>query len=119
MNKKKLLFVIRHSPYGNLLARESLDAVLATSVYEQVLSVLFLDDGVFQLAKQQMTVLEQKNTANLLSAFPLYDINEVFVCQSSLKQRGLSINTLCLAVEPLSNDKIQHLMQQQDQLISF
>ena len=119
MNKKRLLFVIRRSPYGNLLARESLDAILAASVYEQALSVLFLDDGVFQLTAQQMTTPEQKNISKLLSAFPLYDINEVFVCQSSLKQRNLDTNSLCIAVKPLNNDEVNHLLRQQDQLISF
>ncbi len=119
MNKKKLLFVIRHSPYGNLLAREGLDAILAASVYEQALSVLFLDDGVFQLASAKKTTLEQKSISRLLSAFPLYDINKIFVCQSSLEQRSLDINTLCLAVEPLDSDEVHYLMQQQDQLISF
>ena len=118
MNKKKLLFVIRHSPYGSLLARESLDAILAASVYEQALSVLFLDDGVFQLARQQ-TTLEQKNISKLLSAFSLYGIDEVFICQSSLKQRGLNITTLCLGVKLLNSDEIRCLMRQQDQLISF
>ena len=120
MDKKKLLFIIRHSPYGNLLARESLDAVLATSVYEQALSVLFLDDGVFQLLTQQTTESNtQKNISKLLSAFPLYDINTVFVCQSSLRQRGLDTTALCLAAQPLNSDEIQTFMKQQDQLICF
>ena len=119
MNKKKLLFVIRHSPYGNLLARESVDAILAASVYEQALSVLFLDEGVFQLAGEKTTTLEQKNISRLVSAFPLYDINNIFVCQSSLTQRGLDINSLCLAVEPLNSGEVIYLMRRQDQLISF
>ena len=119
MNKKKILFIIRHSPYGNLLAREGLEAILATSVYEQQLSVLFLDDGVFQLATQQTTTIEPKNFSKLLSVFSLYDINAVFVCQSSLHRRGLDKIDLCIAAKPLNTDEIQQLMKQQDQLISF
>ena len=120
MNKKKLLFIIRHCPYGNLLAKESLDAILAASVYEQVLSVLFLDDGVFQLLAQQITEpTEQKNISKLLSAFSLYEINAVSVCQSSLHQRGLDETDLCIAVKLLDINEIQMLMQKQDQLLSF
>ena len=119
MEKKKLLFIVRHGPYGSLLARESLDAILAASVYEQVLSVLFLDDGVFQLVPEQTITTEQKSISKLLSAFPLYDINELFICQSSLKQRNLDTTALCLNVKSLNSDEVKHLMQQQDQLISF
>ena len=119
MERKKLLFIVRRGPYGNLLARESLDAILAASVYEQALSVLFLDDGVFQLVTPQTTASKQKNISKLLSAFPLYDINELFICQSSLKQRNLDTTALCLNVKPLNSDEVKHLMKQQDQLISF
>lgn len=120
MNKKQLLFVIRHCPYGNLLAREGLDALLAASVYEQALSVLFLDDGVFQLLRQQITEpISQKNCAKLLSVFPLYEINAVFVCRSSLRQRRLTEDDICIPVKLLSTEEIRTLMRRQDQLLSF
>jgi tRNA 2-thiouridine synthesizing protein C len=120
VNKKKLLFIIRHCPYGNLLARESLDAVLATSAYEQTLSVLFLDDGVFQLLAQQITEpTVQKNISKLLSAFSVYEINAVSVCQSSLYQRGLDETDLCIAARLLDLNEVQMLIQKQDQLLSF
>ncbi len=51
---KKLLFISRHAPYGSSLARDALDAVLASSAYDQQLSLLFMDDGVFQLLKNQV-----------------------------------------------------------------
>ena len=120
MEQKKLLFIIRQCPYGHLLARESVDAILATAVYEQLLSVVFLDDGVFQLLNQQITPsTAAKNMAKLLSAFSLYDIHTVFACQSSLALRGLKETDLCLPVKPLNSNEIKQLMAQQHQLISF
>ncbi|MEJ2418879.1 MAG: DsrE family protein, partial [Exilibacterium sp.] len=46
MNKKKILVVNRHPPYGSSLAKESLDAVLAASAYEQDIGILYIGDGV-------------------------------------------------------------------------
>ena len=52
---KKLLFVLRQAPYGSTLAKDALDAILATSAYEQDLSIAFIDDGVFQLINNHKT----------------------------------------------------------------
>jgi len=48
-----ILFVMTQAPYGNSLAKESLDALLASGVFEQEVSALFTGDGVWQLIKDQ------------------------------------------------------------------
>lgn len=118
--KKKLLFTLRHAPYGNSLAKDALDAILATSVYEQDLSVVFLDDGVFQLLKQQQAdLIEQKNFINMLAAFPIYDIDKLFVCQASLKERGIDPSQIPADITVLDTPAISQLLKQQDHLLSF
>lgn len=119
-SKKKLLFVLRHAPYGQSLAKEALDAILATSAYEQDLSVIFIDDGVFQLLNtQQAEAIEEKSIARLLSAFPLYEINNLFVCADSLTARGLQKNRIQQDVTPLDPSQIKQLFAEQDHLLSF
>ena len=118
--KKRLLFALRHAPYGNALAKEALDAILATSVYDQTLSVVFMDDGVFQLIKeQQADAIEAKNFINILSALPLYDINDVFVCEASLTARGISKDAISDTIQSLTADDLQNLFHQQDHILSF
>ena len=118
--KKKLLFVLRKAPYGNSLAKEALDAVLATSVYEQDLSVIFMDDGIFQLLSTQNTDgIEEKNISRLLAAFPLYDINQLFVCAASLQARGIKKEHIAEGVKPLETHAIKQLFTEQDHLLSF
>jgi len=118
--KKKLLFVLRHSPYGSSLAKEGIDAILATSVYEQALSVLFIDDGVFQLSKQQNSnKIGEKNIYKLLSAFELYDIDALFACSDSLLERGLHATTIFDNVTIINNTEIKQLFSQQHHLLSF
>ena len=118
--KKKLLFSLRHAPYGNSLAKDALDAILASSAYNQQLSVVFIDDGVFQLiANQQAEVNEEKSISNTLSAFPLYDITALFVCAESLQQRGLTKENIPNEVTPVNAKKLKQLFSQQDHLLSF
>jgi tRNA 2-thiouridine synthesizing protein C len=118
--KKQLLFSLRHAPYGNSLAKEALDAILATSAYDQQLSVVFIDDGVFQLMdNQQAEVIEEKSISNRLSAFPLYDITALFVCAESLQQRGLTQANIPNEVTLVDAKELKQLFSQQDHLLSF
>jgi tRNA 2-thiouridine synthesizing protein C len=117
---KKILFVLRHAPYGNSLAKEALDAILATSAYNQELSIAFIDDGVFQLVKsQQAEQIGEKNFLKILSAFPLYDITNLFVCSASLQERGLKANAIIDNVSVIDSNTLNTLLQQQDHLLSF
>jgi tRNA 2-thiouridine synthesizing protein C len=120
MTKKKLLFVLRQAPYGSTLAKDALDAILATSAYEQDLSIVFIDDAVFQLLdNQQAELIDQKSIARILSALPLYDITQLFVCAASLAERGIAPNTLPDDITVLEPDALHSLLSQQDHLLSF
>lgn len=120
---KNLLFISRHAPYGTSIAREALDAVLGASAYGQNLSLLFMDDGVFQLLKHQNPKeLQQKSLSANLSALPLYEVERLFVHSESLSARGLTPDQLIFSGEeltPLDNQQVAELMRQQDQLLSF
>ncbi len=118
---KKLLFISRHAPYGSSLAKDALDAVLASSAYDQQLSLLFMDDGVFQLLKNQLsTEIAQKSFSSLLPVLPLYEINSIYVHYESLEKRQITINELVLdSVQIIDSAAICSLLAQQDQLLSY
>lgn len=121
MTSKKLLFISRHAPYGSSLAKEALDAVLATSAYDQELSLLFMDDGIFQLLKEQETEeIGQKNFAAILPALSLYDIDNVYVHKESLEARQIAREEIIFAnIRILNSHAVSELMATQDQLLSF
>jgi len=50
---KKFLYVNRRQPHGTVYALESLETVLIGAAFDQDVSMLFIDDGVFQLKKDQ------------------------------------------------------------------
>ncbi len=117
---KKLLFVSRKAPYGSSMARDALDALLAASVYDQDLSVLFMGDGVFQLVKDQAAHRAgMKSLAASLPALPLYDIEKIYVQQSALEQRGLADAELVIPATALEDGDITDLMEQQEAMLSF
>ena len=119
--RKKLLFISRHAPYGTSLAKEALDAILAASAYDQDLSLLFMDDGVFQLlSTQDPKDLEQKNFAAMLPALILYEIEKIYVHLESLQARQIAINELVLdGAQIIDSAAIGNLLALQDQLLSF
>lgn len=118
---KNILAICTHPPYGSSLAREGLDAILAAGVYEQNLSVLFTDDGVFQLlADQHSDTIQQKNISQALAALPLFGIEELYVETESLGERGLSPDMLTLTnINFIARADIADLIAQQHQVFSF
>ena len=118
---KKILVVSRQAPYGTGVAREALDAALAAAIYEQDLSLLFMDDGVFQLLKgQDSGDISQKRISANLQALPLYGVEKIFVHSESLEMRKITTDELVLDdLQLLSSSEIGQLMSEHDQILSF
>lgn len=118
---KKILLVSRQAPYGKSTAREAIDMALAAAVYDQHIEVLFMDDGVFQLLKhQQSQQVDQKNISAVLSALSLYDIENIYVHQESLKARAINADDLVLSdLQFLDSNAVGNLLNLQDQILSF
>lgn len=118
---KKILFISRQPPYGNSHPREALDALLAATAYEQDLSLLFMDDGVFQLLENQNPKnIYQKNLGAALKALEFYDVENIYVDAQSLVMRNIDQQSLIFdSVKLLNAHEVNLLMAQQDQLISF
>ncbi len=119
--RKKILLVSRHAPYGSSLAREAIDAALAAAIYDQDLSILFMDDGIFQLLKNQNAQeIQQKDIGSVLSALTYYDIEKIYLHKESLAQRQITLNELIIEdLYELNNTEVASLLNQQDQILSF
>ena len=118
--RKKILLLFRHAPYAGLLARAGLDAALAAAVFEQELSVLFMDEGIWQLLPEQHSEgIDCKNIAATLESMPLYDIEEFFVETESLVKRGVDASALAGKNTPLSRAELPAFLDSFDQVWSF
>lgn len=117
---KKFMYVNRRAPHGTVYALESLEVVLIGAAFDQDVSVVFADDGVFQLKKGQDTKeLGMKNFSPTFRALEMYDVKKLYVEKESLEARGLTEEDLVVPVEVLSNSEIGKLMEQQDVVLSF
>ena len=117
---KKFLYVNRKAPYGTIYALESLEVVLIGAAFEQDVSLAFVGDGVYQLAKGQDTKgLEVKNFSPAYRALEDYDVTKLYVEEEALQARGLSAADLIVAVEVVSAQRMAEIMDGQDVILSF
>ena len=116
---KRFMFVNRKAPYGTVYALESLETVLISAAFDQDVSVVFVDDGVFQLKKGQDTKgINMKNFSPTFRALEGYDVEKLYLEKESLEARGLSEDDLVVDVEILGSDELSKIMAAQDVVIS-
>lgn len=134
---KKFLYVNRKAPYGTVYALESLEVVLIGAAFDQDVSLAFIDDGVYQLKKDQNTSVDagagMKNFSPTYNALGDYDVNKIYVDKDSMDERGLTADDLMelvyededddyaekSSISIVSSDELAKLMQQQDIVLSF
>jgi tRNA 2-thiouridine synthesizing protein C len=116
---KKFMYVNRRAPYGTIFALECLEVVLISAAFEQDVSLVFMDDGVFQLKKNQDTTgIGMKNFSNTYRALDDYEVEKIYVEKESLDARGLTSDDLIIPVEVVSSAVMREMMAQQDVVIS-
>lgn len=131
---KKFLYVNRKAPYGTIYALESLEVVLIGAAFEQEVSLVFMDDGVYQLTQGQDTKgIGVKNFSPTYAALGDYDVNKIYVDKESLEERGLTLDDLQHltwedededwaekdSIRLVSRAEIAELMEEQEVVLSF
>ena len=117
---KRLLFIQHRPPYSDDRAAELLDALLVAAAFGQQVAVLFQDDGVWQLLPgQQGKALERKTLLAQLQALGLYDVEQLYVDQQSLRERGLEGITLGLPAQALAAHELAPLLAAHDLVLRF
>ncbi len=131
---KKFLYVNRKAPYGTIYALESLEVVLIGAAFEQDVSMAFIDDGVYQLKKDQSTDgIGMKNFSPTYNALGDYDVHKIYVDKESLDERGLTADDLMnlvyededddyaekSSISIVTREELAQLMEQQDVVLSF
>ena len=117
---KKFMYVNRKAPYGTVYALEGLEVVLITAAFDQDVSMIFIDDGVFQIKKDQETSgINMKNFSPTYRALEGYEVEKVYAEKESLVARGMGEDDLVIPVEILTASEIADLMNSQDVIVSF
>jgi len=128
------MYMNRRSPYGTIYALESLEVVLIAAAFDQDVSLVFADDGVYQLMKGQNTEeIGMKNFSPTYAALGDYDIKKIYIEKESLEERGLSLDDLQDlkyededddwaekdSIHLVSREELADVIDQQDVVFSF
>jgi len=131
---KKFCYLNRKAPYGTVYAWESLEVVLIGAAFDQDCSLVFADDGVYQLMKgSDTTGLGIKNFSPTYSALGDYDIKKIYVEKESLEERGLTLDDLQHlvwedededyaekdSIMVVTKDELAQVLEEQDVVLSF
>jgi tRNA 2-thiouridine synthesizing protein C len=131
---KKFMYMNRKAPYGTIYALESLEVVLIAAAFDQDVSLVFADDGVYQLTNNQSTDgIGMKNFSPTYSALGDYDINKIYIEKESLEERGLTLEDLQAltyededddwaekdSIHLVSREELAEVIDQQDVVFSF
>lgn len=117
---KKFLYINRRAPHGTIYAQEALETVLIGAAFEQDVTLIFIDDGVFQLKKNQNTSeINTKNFSKTYAALGMYDVEKLYVEKQSLDQRGLTQEDLSVDVKVISSDEIKKLINSSEVILNF
>ncbi|RVT47328.1 sulfurtransferase complex subunit TusC [Rheinheimera sediminis] len=105
-------------PLHGIAARESLDLIFAMAAVDHQVSVIFSGDAVYQLVKSDAsTDIMVKDFRRSFKLFELYDIEQLYVCAASLRQRQLHANELVLNIQPIEHDELNQLLSAHQHLI--
>jgi tRNA 2-thiouridine synthesizing protein C len=117
---KKFMYVNRRAPHGTIYAQESLEVVLVGAAFEQDVSLVFLDDGVNQIRKNQdTTAIGTKNFSKTFRALEMYDVENLYVEKESMEARGMTEDDFNVPVLVKTSEEIAQLMEEQDVILSF
>lgn len=119
-DRKRLLVVLRHSPYGASLSRSGLDAALAAAAFEQPVTLLFLGDGVLQLLPgQDGRAVGNKTLGRQLASLPLYDVEEVFADAAAVQRYAVDLETAPLPATAVDGDAMRRLLAECAHVLAF
>ena len=119
-SKKTMLFLARKAPYSSSTPAAGLDILLTAAAFDQDVTLVFSDDGVYQLLKEQNSEeLGLKNIAKSFPALALYEVNKVLVDQDSLRVRRLTLKDLAIDVEEIDTQSLGELLESVDEVFNF
>ncbi len=115
---KRFMYINRRPPHGSIFAHECLELVLVTAAFGQDQSVVFMDDGVFLLKKNQdPSAIGMKNFSRTYRALADHDVENIFVERESLLARGLTEADLIIPVSVVTSAQLREIMDVQDVVI--
>lgn len=122
MSNSKLdaAFVFSASPFGDLKFQEGLDAAFAFAAFDKRVGLFFTENSIWALNKRNQVILTgNRDFLSQLGALSIYDIDDVYISQGSLKHIELEANDLRIKATHLSNKQIANILKDCEQVFRF
>ncbi|MBS3909622.1 MAG: sulfurtransferase complex subunit TusC [Actinobacteria bacterium] len=117
---RKIMIMMRKAPYGTIYSFEGLESVLIMGAYEQDITMIFIDDGVYSIKKGMDTsAVGIKDFSPTFRVLEMYDIEKLYVDRESMEARGLTADDLIVGAEVVDTETITKLMEEQDVVLPF
>lgn len=108
------------APYSNTAGKDALDVALIFGSFEQPTSLFFQGDGVWQLVQgQDGAIIAVKDYLKTFAAFEFYDLENIYICQDSLIQRGLTEKFHIDQVQVLTRDEFAETLATHHTVLRF
>ncbi|NQY33715.1 MAG: sulfurtransferase complex subunit TusC [Alteromonadaceae bacterium] len=117
---KSLAILNSTAPFSKTNGKDALDIALIFGSYEQPTSLFFQADGVWQLIdNQNPEAIKVKNYLKTFSALEFYDIENIYICRNSLKERKLAENFHIDNVQILNAEDFSEKLSQHQVILRF
>ncbi len=117
---KSLALLNSKAPFASCAGKDALDIALVFASFEQPTTLFFQGDGVYQLIQgQNGELISVKDYLKTFSAFEFYDIEEIYVCQASLIERGLSSDFHIDNVQVLNQQEFANKLATHNTILRF
>jgi len=104
--------LMRKAPYGSVYTAEGFRSMMGIGVFEMDISVLFADDGVYALVKNQdPAALDMKPLGDGFPMLPDFGVDKFYVHDRSLSERGLTPDDLVIEVEVVDAAGVARILE--------
>jgi tRNA 2-thiouridine synthesizing protein C len=116
----KVAVLMRKAPYGSVYTAEGFRTIMGIAVFEMDIDVVFLDDGVYALAKGQNP--EKLDMKPLGDGFPMlgdFGVSKFYVHDEALAERGLAADDLVVPAKVVGSTEIAKILEEAGKVLPF
>ena len=112
--------LMRRAPYGSVYTAEGFRTIVGIAVFELDITVVFVDDGVYGLVRQQdPSKLTMKPLGGGFPTLAEFGVTKFVVHDQSLAERGLAAADLVMDVEIVDGARIARILEAAGKVLPF
>jgi sulfur relay protein TusC/DsrF len=112
------VFFYQEGIYNAFIPGDSAEAAVPDwTAFDQAITVLFVDDGVYRLTRETGEPVPTMEPAGLLELLAFYDIESIWVEEESLVQRDMNLDEARLSVRTILREDVAGLLARHDAIL--